>query len=208
MSAQQIFDFAIPGSVVKYSDGTPRPPERHRRKLADSETRNNGGRLIRKQAETVVGRTTLPASITLHESDYGQGGVIKLRVHQIFSVNTDLKFSVVERPAIGSALVLDRSGDEAELVHLAANRADAETWLKSHGHPKAVLREVTADEVAADAVEGRAAASARSLRNRQRRDPWISGGTSFGRSADGMPVALVGETAFAMAPAATAGTIS
>ncbi|TIQ41825.1 MAG: hypothetical protein E5X49_16885 [Mesorhizobium sp.] len=158
MSAQHIFDFAILGSVVKYSDGTPRPPERHRRKLADWETRNNGGRLIRRQAETVVGRTTLPASITLHKGDYGKGGIIMLRVHQTFSVNTDLKFTVVERPAIGSVLVLDRPGDEAELVHLAANRTDAETWLKSHGYPNAVIREITADEVAADAVEGRAAA--------------------------------------------------
>jgi hypothetical protein len=158
MSAQLIYDLVPLGSILTYSDGAPRPPERHRKKLAAWETRNNGGRLIRKQAETVVGSCTLPATITLHQGDYGQGGVIVLRVHRTFSVNSDLKFTVVERPAIGAVLVLDRPGDEAELVHLAACRADAETWLKSHGYPKAVIREITADEVAADAVEGRAAA--------------------------------------------------
>lgn len=158
MSAQLIHDFAPLGSIVGYSDGTPRPPERHSKNLAAWKTRNSGGRLIRKHAATLVGKHAIPASVTLHEGDYGQGGVIVLRVHRTFSVNSDLKFTVVERPAIGSVQVLDRPGDEAELVHLAESRAAAETWLKSHGYPHAVLREVTADQVAADAVEGRGAA--------------------------------------------------
>lgn len=158
MSAQLIFDLVPLGSIVTYSDGSPRPPERHRKKLADWENRNSGGRLIRKQAQARVGNTTLPASITLHKGDYGSQGTIVLRVHQTFSVNSDLKFVVKERPAIGSFLVLDRPGEAAELVYLASHRADAEEWLSRHGYPNAVLREVTADAVAADTVEGRAAA--------------------------------------------------
>jgi len=158
MSAQLIFDLVPLGAILKYSDGSPRPPERHRRKLAAWENRNSGGRLIRKQAEAHVGNTTIPASITLHEGDYGSQGTIVLRVHRSFSVNSDWKFAVEERPAIGSVLVLDRAGDDAELVHLAANRAAAEEWLTRHGYPNAVLQEISADSVAADAVEGRAAA--------------------------------------------------
>lgn len=158
MSAQLIFDRVPLGSTVKYSDGSPRPPERHRKKLAAWENFNSGGRLIRKQAEARVGNTTIPASITLHEGDYGSHGTIVLRVHRSFSVNSELKFAVVERPAIGSVLVLDRAGDDAELVHLAANRAAAEEWLTRHGYPNAVLQEISADATAADAVEGRIAA--------------------------------------------------
>ncbi len=158
MSAQLIYDLVPLGSIVTYSDGSPRPPERHRKKLAAWENRNGGGCLIRKQAETRVGSTTLPASITLHKGDYGSQGTIVLRVHQTFSVNNDLKFSVKERPAIGSVVVLDRAGDGAELVHLAANRTAAEEWLTRHGYPNAVLQQVTADTVAADTVEGRTAA--------------------------------------------------
>ena len=158
MSAQLIHDLVPLGSIVTYSDGSPRPPERHRKKLAAWENRNSGGRLIRKQAEARIGNTVLPASITLHKGDYGSQGTIVLRVHQTFSVNSDLKFAVKERPAIGSVLVLDRPGDDAELVYLANHRADAEEWLSRHGYPNAVLREVTADAVAADAIEGRAAA--------------------------------------------------
>ncbi|BCH19554.1 hypothetical protein [Mesorhizobium sp. L-2-11] len=158
MSAQLIYDLVPLASIVTYSDGSPRPPERHRKKLAAWENRNSGGRLIRKQAEARIGNTTIPASITLHKGDYGSEGTIVLRVHQSFSVNSDLKFAVKERPAIGSVLVLDRAGDDAELVHLAANRAAAEEWLTRHGYSRAVLQEVTADAVAADTVEGRAAA--------------------------------------------------
>ena len=67
-------------------------------------------------------------------------------------------FTIVERPEVGSVRVFDRPGDHAELVHLAPHRAGAEQWLSEHGYPNAILDEVTADEAAPDAVEGRAAA--------------------------------------------------
>ncbi len=158
MSAQLIYDLVPLGSIVTYSDGSPRPPERHRKKLAAWESNNSGGRLIRKRAETRIGNTTLLASITLHKGDYGSQGTIVLRVHQTFLVNSDLKFVVKSRPVIGSVLVLDRVGDDAELVYVACHRADAEEWLTRHGYPNAVLKEVTADDVTADTVEGRVAA--------------------------------------------------
>ena len=69
-----------------------------------------------------------------------------------------LKFVVTERPAVDSVRVLNGPGEDAELVHLASSRNDAEEWLSRHGYPRAVLQEVTADEAAADVVEGRAAA--------------------------------------------------
>ena len=83
--------------------------------------------------------------------------VIVLRVFKTFSVDSALDFSVVERPAAGSILVHNRPGDAGELVHVATNRQAADEWLSRHGYPNAVLHEVTADEVAADNVEGRAA---------------------------------------------------
>lgn len=157
MSAQLIVDLVPLGSTIRYSDGTPRPPERHRKKLAAWQNRNGGGRLIRKQAETRVGNTTLPATITLHAGDFGSDGVVVLRIHRTFQVDSDLAFIVTERPKVGSIRVLDRPGDGAELIYLASHRSDAEEWLTRHGYPNAVFDEVTADAVAADAVEGRAA---------------------------------------------------
>lgn len=58
MSAALIYDHAPLGSIIRYSDGMPRPPERHRKKLAAWEGCNSSGRLIRKQARRLVGELT------------------------------------------------------------------------------------------------------------------------------------------------------
>jgi hypothetical protein len=158
MSAHSIFEHAPIGAIVAWSDGSPRPPERHRRKLDAWTSNNSQGRLIRKQGGPDTGAVDPHASFTLHEADYGAGGVIAIRVHRTFSRSSSLGFTIVERPAVGSVRVFDRPGDNAELVHLAPHRAAAEQWLSQHGYPNAVLEEVTADEAAADAVEGRAVA--------------------------------------------------
>ncbi len=158
MSASLIYDLAPIGSIVAWSDGTPRPPERQKKKLAAWENRNSKGRLIRKQGKRGVGNVSLSPDFTLHEGDFGGNGVIAIRIHRTFSLESELTFKVIERPALGSVRVFDRAGANAELVHLAATRQAADEWLTRHGYPNAVLKEVTADEVAAAHVEGRVAA--------------------------------------------------
>jgi hypothetical protein len=157
MSAHAIIDNVPIGSIVAWSDGAPQPPTRFRKKLAVWQTNNSRGSLIRKQGGRSVGNISLSACFTLHEADYGAGGVVAIRVHRTFSLDSRLAFTVVDRPPIGSARVFDRAGDDAELVYLAANESDAREWLTRHGYPRAVLQEVTADEVGADIVEGRTA---------------------------------------------------
>ncbi|MDK1376383.1 MULTISPECIES: hypothetical protein [unclassified Sinorhizobium] len=153
MSASLIYDLAPIGSIIAWLDGTPRPAERFKKKLAAWKTRNSKGRLIRKE-----GNTGLSPSFTLHEGDFGADGIIAIRIHRTFSLESELTFKVIERPALGSFRVFDRAGANAELVHLAANRQAAEEWLTRHGYPNAVIEEVTADEIAAGHVEGRTAA--------------------------------------------------
>jgi hypothetical protein len=87
-----------------------------------------------------------------------RGGVIAIRVHRTFSLDSKLHFTIVERPALGSVRVFDRAGDDAELVYPATNEADSNEWLIRYGYPHVVLEQVTADEVGADIVEGRAVA--------------------------------------------------
>lgn len=156
MSAHTIFNNAPIGSIVAWSDGTPQPPARFRKKLAAWQSSNSKGRLVRKQGGRGIGTVSRSACFTLHEVDYGAGGVVAIRVHRTFSLESKLYFTVVERPAVGSVRVLDRAG--GELVYLATNEADAKEWLTRHGYPHAVLEEVTADEVGADIIEGRTAA--------------------------------------------------
>jgi len=157
MSARAIFCDAPIGATIAWSDGTPRPPERHRNKLSAWKGNNSKGRLIARQAERMVGSVTLPASFTLHEADFGTSGVTVLRVHKTFSVGSALAFTILESPAPGSVRIFDRSGDGAELVHLAANRIAAEEWLSRHGYPNAVLDEVMEAEARDPGLEqGRA----------------------------------------------------
>ncbi len=157
MSAQTIYDTVPLGSLVRYFDGTPRPPERFKRKLAAWENTNNGGRLVRKCAPHTVGTHTTPASVTLHQGDVGTAGVIVLKVFKTFSVNSPLTFAVIERPKPGMVRVLNRAGDNAELLHLTDTRAAAEAWLTSHRYSAAVVDEVSADGSRSDTAEGRAA---------------------------------------------------
>ena len=156
MTAQLIFDLVPIGAIVAWSDGTPRPPERHTRKLAAWRTNNGRGRLIRKEGRRVLGTVVIPAGFVLHESDLGSGDVVVMRIHRSFSTTSTLRFAVVECPPIGSVCVFDRPGPRQELVHLAANRAEAEAWLAHCGYPSAVIDDVVAGEVAV-AGEGRVA---------------------------------------------------
>ena len=109
MSAQFIYDRMPLGSLVRYSDGAPRPPERFKSKLAAWENNNNGGRLVRKAAARPVGNTTMPASITLHKGDFGSASVVRSQGVQDILRNTPLTFTVVERPKPGLVRVLDRA---------------------------------------------------------------------------------------------------
>ena len=94
----------------------------------------------------------------MHEGDFGQAGTIVVSVRRTYSVESDLRFEIVERPAIGMIRVLQDHGDGPELLHLARDSDAAERWLASDRYSRAYLEEVSADEVGADVVEGRTAA--------------------------------------------------
>jgi hypothetical protein len=124
MSAQHIYDHAPLGSLVRYSDGTAKPPARFSKKLAAWQKRNCVARLVRKEPRR--DRPTYTASITLHEGDVASGGVVLVTVLRTHSVDSDLRFEVIERPAIGAVRILREHGDNTEQLHLAENRDAAE----------------------------------------------------------------------------------
>ena len=157
MSAQSIYDQAPIGALIRYSDGTPRPPQRFKHKLAAWENNNNVGRFVRKAGSRTIGNHTTPASFTLHQGDFGSAGVVVLKVFKTFSVGSPLAFTIVERPKPGMVRVLDRAGEDAELLHLAADRSAAQSWLASHRYSGAVLDVVIDDDAASGSGEGRAA---------------------------------------------------
>ncbi len=156
MSAHHVHDNAPLGSLVRYSDGTPKPPARFTKKLAAWQNRNGVGRLVKKDPRRDRPTYTSPASITLHEGDFGSGGVVLIKVLRAHSVDSDLHFEIIERPAIGAVRILQQHADTIELLYLAVNHEAAECWLTQHCYSDVRLEEVTADKVGADVVEERA----------------------------------------------------
>lgn len=142
MSANTIFKDAPIGAIVAWSDGTPRPPERHRRKLDAWKTSNSQGRLIRKQGGRDIGTLDPYASFTLHEADYGACGVIAIRIHRTFSPGSSLRFTIIERPPVGAVRVFDRPGDHSELVHLASPRTRPPATVASSSRTNETARSI------------------------------------------------------------------
>ena len=106
MSAQIIFETAPLGSLIRYRDGQPRPPERHRKKLAAWNGRNGVARFVKTEPARVRPTYTMPASITLREGDLTAGGVIMVVVMRTHLLTSELTFEVIERPAVGACQVL------------------------------------------------------------------------------------------------------
>jgi hypothetical protein len=156
MSAHHIYRYAPLGSLVRYSDGTPKPPARFNKKLAAWQQRNGVARLVKKHPQRDRPTHTWSASITLHHGDFKSGGVVVVTALRTFSVDSDLRFEIVERPAAGAVRILQAHVDVTELLHLAENREAAERWLTQHRYSNVRLEDVTEEESGADVVEGHA----------------------------------------------------
>jgi hypothetical protein len=153
MSASLVFDIAPLGALIAYTDGRPKPPSRFTRKLAAWERRNGVGRLVRKEPARERPTYSSPPCFTLHEGNFGQGGIILVTVMRTYGIDSDLTFRVVERPRVGQVRVVQDIGDDVELLHLAEDQEAAELWLAKAGYSRARLETITAD-----VIEGRAAA--------------------------------------------------
>jgi len=158
MSASLVFDIAPLGALIAYTDGQPKPPSRFTRKLAAWERRNGVGRLVRKEPARERPTYSSPPCFTLHEGNFGQGGIILVTVMRTYGIDSDLTFCVGERPRVGQVRVVQDIGDNVELLHLAETQEAAELWLAKAGYSRARLETITADEIGADVIEGRAAA--------------------------------------------------
>lgn len=157
MSAHLIYDNAPLGSLIRYFDGATKPPARFTKKLSAWQRRNGVGRLVKKEPARERATYTTPAAITLHEGNFSSDGVILVTVMRTHPLDSDLTFEIVERPRIGMVRVVQDFGGNSELLHLSENHEAAELWLAKNRYSNARLEPVTADEHAADAIEGRAA---------------------------------------------------
>jgi hypothetical protein len=129
MLAQDIFDNAPLGARIAFSDGSPRPPDRFRKKLSSWENDNGSGRLTSKSGVSRLGGFVSTESFALHLADYGGDGVIFMVVTRHYAVNSAFTFEILDRPKPGMVRVLKRWREDVELLHLAADRLAAERWI-------------------------------------------------------------------------------
>ena len=149
MNADLIISLAPIGSVVEWSDGAPRPPEHHVATLYHWNHNNGAGLLVRKCGETGPDHPGAQPFFMLRCED-------DLRT---FSVGLNYRFRIASRPKIGSVRIFERDDPAALMLHLADDQDAAGAWLTDNtALSDAFTVEVTADELAADHVEGRTAA--------------------------------------------------
>ena len=149
MNADLIISLAPIGSVVEWSDGNPRPPEHHVATLYHWKRNNGAGLLVRKCGETCQDYPGVQPFFMLRCED-------DLRT---FSVGPSYCFRIATRPKIGSVRIFERDDPAALMLRLADDRDAACAWLADNAaFSDAFMVEVTADELAADHVEGRTAA--------------------------------------------------
>lgn len=158
MSAQNIFALAPVGTMISWSNQAPLPPEHETDAHATWLRDNNRGLLVGKTWAPVMGNPLQPAAFKISIAAMPATADSDMPSFRTFAVDCDLGFSVLQRPPIGSCRIFDRAGDDAELLNLASSRHHAETWVRNIGFGPVVIDEVTADDVVADHVEGRAAA--------------------------------------------------
>ena len=157
MSVTDIFDNAPLGSIIGYSNGQPKPPARFVNKLHKWESDNGSGMLIRKESSVQRPTWISPASFTLHVANYSSGGVVVLTVQHTHCVTSSLEFSILQRPAPGSVLILHPWGAGRELLHLAVNQSAAQSWLAENRYSNAILEEVPSESGGVSLMIGRVA---------------------------------------------------
>lgn len=155
LDGHAVFESVPLGTLLRYFDGTPKPPERFTRKLRAWQDSNGTGRLVEKSPAATLGRSTFPAHFTLHEGSYGSNGVVVLTVRRVYQVTTALQFEIIERPKPGMVRVLTRSNGRNELQYLAPDMAAAEAWMANNRF-SGLATEIVGDEDRPAAI-GRAA---------------------------------------------------
>ncbi|CUX80010.1 hypothetical protein Ga0058931_0708 [Roseibaca calidilacus] len=145
MSATTIIDTAPLGALIRYTDGSPKPPARFTKKLAAWERSNGVGRLVKKEPPRPYPTWTAPASFTLHEAISPLTGSSSSPSCAAIRLTALWSSRVAEEPKPGQVRVLLDFGGNTELLHLAESITAAELWIAKEGYRNARL-EIVGDE--------------------------------------------------------------
>ena len=156
VTGSAIYDLAPIGAIIRFRDGTPRPPADRPDDLKVWALFNGIGRLAKKDPSPYLSPLPHPVSITLRTAEFGATPAAGVTISLAESTHPGLSFEIIELPPMGSVRILHRLADNVELLHLAADHHAAVRWLAQNPVTAAIFDPVNADEIAAAAVEGRA----------------------------------------------------
>lgn len=144
--APRCIDTTPLAALIRYTDGSPRPPARFTKKLAAWERLNGVGRLVKKEPPRAYPTWTAPAAFTLHEGNFSSDGVILVTSMRSHSADSRLVFEVTEEPKPGQVCVLLDFGGNTELLHFAESVTAAELWIARERYRNARLEIVGAED--------------------------------------------------------------
>lgn len=157
MCAYHVYENAPLGSVIRFSDGTPRPAEERIAEVEAWERRNGMGYLTMKDPSPGQRSWVPPTSITLRIAGENGKTVALDSLFRTFSVDSNLRFEILARPSTGTFRVLRGFGRAIELLGITSDRTEAEQYIFACPSGGLRIEEETADNHAADVVEGRSA---------------------------------------------------
>lgn len=141
ISGHTVHETAPLGSLIRFANGEPRPPERFKRKLSDWEGKNGTGWLIERSPS----RYGSPASFTLRLGNLERDGVVVVVMQRVFMAGSAERFEIVETPQPGSVRVVTGPVGNSTLHYLAPNLASAEQWIATKGYSN-MRAEVVGDD--------------------------------------------------------------
>jgi hypothetical protein len=124
MSVSQIMETKPLGTVFAISDGKPKPPAHHKRKLADWQYDNTNGTLVEVSDCSF---TMLIKRVTAH-------GVEIMRLFRTFTPETSSNFTVVSHPDPATILVAKIYRHTIELVGTADTEEEAVNLEHQYRH--------------------------------------------------------------------------
>lgn len=155
MSAYHIHENAPLGSLIRSGVGARQPA------IGDDPAamalRNGAALLVRKDPPQGLSGFLSPSSITLRFAEFGTRGMAGVTILLTGPGADTLRLEIARLPPIGAVRILRQVGGDIELLHLAEDPPAAEAWLRRHPDLATHLETVTADEVGAAIIEGRAA---------------------------------------------------
>ena len=120
MKATELFQLRPYGATVIFTDGTPKPPARHTKKVQAWENRNNRGLFV-----------------GVSEPSKWDGGGFQLQMldsdvlvmNRLFSNESQLEFAV-ELPAPGTIMSYSQYEDKIEVAHVWKSMEAAKEWAQ------------------------------------------------------------------------------